>query len=612
MSPVDRQSPAGEDTLAQVMGADRAPFGDLTGSTLGDFQVERMLGRGGMGEVYLATQVSLNRPVALKVLRSDVLSKPGYRERFTSEALAVAKLNHPNIVHVYALAQMEGVHYIAMEYVEGTNLRDYVVRRGALDLPQALSIMKQTAQAIGAAGEAGIVHRDVKPENILITRRGRVKVADFGLCRQLDEDGPQITQVGITMGTPAYMSPEQAQGHPLDHRSDLYSLGATYYFMLTAMPPFKADSPVALALKQVREIPSSLLAHRPELPLEIDRLVMKLLAKDPADRYQSAAEMIGDLSKVRGAIQAPSGSQAAMAGTLEGVPVRTEEMGAMTASPAPPARGRDSRSPVEDRDIRKVVPAATEPEAAEVEVEGSRLPRPRFSGLVAAAAVAIGLCAGGLAGWAARAPDIQSLPDESSQRPPALWVAPGWAAIPRHESPDAQFRYAEYTAPREDWAAAWLAVPGHHPRSHDAASKAYVQLARLWYRRDDVGALAVLGPELASWKQGQKRDRDLAAVIQRAVDLKRGDLGAVEKGFEKLTEADVADLYDPSLVAFNLEVCADALRAVQQKSGTQTIEEPLRRALRRLVLHLYRVETGGVAGAVRARAGAGDAPRSSG
>src|SRR6185312_9524972 len=126
MSQVDRQSPAGEDTLAQVLGGDRASDGDLTGSTLGDFQVERLLGRGGMGNVYLATQVSLNRPVALKVLRPDVLSKPGYRERFEAEALAVAKLNHPSIVHVYAMGQIEGVHFIAMEYVEGTNLREYV------------------------------------------------------------------------------------------------------------------------------------------------------------------------------------------------------------------------------------------------------------------------------------------------------------------------------------------------------------------------------------------------------------------------------------------------------------------------------------------------------
>src|SRR5262249_34855129 len=156
-------------------------------------------------------------------------------------------------VHVYAMALIDQVHFIAMEYVEGTNLRDYVVKRGALALDQALSIMKQAAQAIGAAGEAGVVHRGGQPRKHLSTREGRVKVADFGLCRQMDEDGPQLTQVGVTMGTPAYMSPEQAQGYALDHRSDLYSLGATCYFMLAGLPPFRADSPVAVALKHIRE-----------------------------------------------------------------------------------------------------------------------------------------------------------------------------------------------------------------------------------------------------------------------------------------------------------------------------------------------------------------------
>ena len=341
MSHVDRHSAAGDDTLAQILEGQNVSLGDLTGKTVGDFQVERLLGRGGMGEVYLATQLSLNRPVALKVLRSDVMVKPGYRERFESEALAVAKLNHPSIVHVYAMSRIEQVHFIAMEYVEGTNLRDYVVKRGALDLPQAMSIMKQAAQAIGAAGEAGIIHRDVKPENILMTRRGRVKVADFGLCRQMDEEGPHLTQVGITMGTPAYMSPEQAQGYPLDHRSDLYSLGATCYFMLAGMPPFRADSAVALALKHIRELPASLMIHRPDLPLEIDRLVMKLMAKDPADRYQSAAELLADLAKTRVSIQ---GATAPTDG-FEAATARTEEVGATATQGVPAVRTKESATP---------------------------------------------------------------------------------------------------------------------------------------------------------------------------------------------------------------------------------------------------------------------------
>ncbi len=221
--------------------SDRSPH-DLTGLTLDDFRVEKLLGRGGMGEVYLATQISLNRPVALKVLRSDFAANPTYLGRLKTEATAVAKLNHPNIVHVYTLGCVDDIHFIAMEYVQGTNLRDYIMKKGALDLPLAYSIMKQTGQAIGAAGEIGLIHRDVKPENILMTRKGRVKVADFGLCRDQDGQGLHLTQSGVTMGTPLYMSPEQAQGHAVDHRSDLYSLGVTFYHMLAGVPPFRAET----------------------------------------------------------------------------------------------------------------------------------------------------------------------------------------------------------------------------------------------------------------------------------------------------------------------------------------------------------------------------------
>ena len=259
------------ETPAWSSDSTESPIRDLTGTTLGDFEVKRLLGRGGMGQVYLATQISLNRPVALKVLHPRYLSKPIYLSRFEAEATAVAKLNHPNIVHVYTLGYVDPVRFIAMEYVEGTNLREYINKKGALDLPLALSIMRQAGQAIGAAGEVGLVHRDIKPENLLLTRKGRAKVADFGLCRDLGADRLHVTQPGTTMGTPLYMSPEQAQGKPLDHRSDLYSLGVTFYHMLSGEPPFRADSAVALALKHVSEQPVSLRVRRPDIPLELER-----------------------------------------------------------------------------------------------------------------------------------------------------------------------------------------------------------------------------------------------------------------------------------------------------------------------------------------------------
>lgn len=620
MSPVDRQTAAGEETLAHVPGAGGSTSADLSGTTLGDFQVERLLGRGGMGEVYLATQVSLNRPVALKVLRPEVLAKPGYLDRFMAEAITVAKLNHPSIVHVYAMDEIEGIHFIAMEYVEGTNLREYVRRRGALDLPQALAIMKQTGQAIGAAGEAGLIHRDVKPENILIARRGRVKVADFGLCRQMDDEASQMTQVGTTMGTPAYMSPEQAQGHPLDHRSDLYSLGATFYYMLAGVPPFRADSPVALALKQVREIPSSLLTHRPDLPLEFDRLVMKLMAKNPADRFQSAAEMLAELARIRETIQIPASPSGEPA---DGPYARTEEFPAAEppATAAAPATAVASRAapartpaPIGDRRARTPQPAVearniarpAEPEGSDDTAGGIR---PAFSGWIATAAAALGLLVGGLSGWAARAPDVMTLPDTSTRRAPGLWIEPRWTSIPRQGSAEEQIRYAQLRAPRDEWTAAWMAVPGNYPHSHDAASRAYAQLARLWYRLDDRESLTSLGAELSAWKDAQQRDRDLAALITLALQLRKGDLGAVEKGYDKLAEAEVADMYDPLLVAMHLEICSDAL-AVARKAGTQPIARPLQRALRLLTRQLNHIELGDAPVLGRANIGAGAAPRS--
>jgi serine/threonine-protein kinase len=614
MSQVGRRTPDRDDSLGWVIAGQHVPMGDLSGLTLGDFQVERLLGRGGMGEVYLATQVSLNRPVALKVLRPDYLTKGTYYKRFESEATAVAKLNHPNIVHVYTIGGDDQIRFIAMEYVEGTNLRDYIDKKGAVDLPLGLSIMKQAAQAIGAAGEAGLIHRDIKPENILITRRGRVKVADFGLCRDQSGEELHLTQSGVTMGTPAYMSPEQAQGYPVDHRSDLYSLGATYYFMLVGVPPFHAETAVALALKHVREIPRSLLVHRPDLPLEIDRLVMKLMAKDPADRYPSAAVLLAELGRIREALHA--GPSAAAMPVFGAATARTEELPASGShhelalrTPTPPATEvLPARRPA--------IGAAPAPPAQGrglAQVPAQAAPRPvGFSGLAAGLALALGLGAGAWAGWAARAPDVQALPVEPSRSLPALWLEPRWDAIPRQDSPEDQLRYAQLRAPREEWAAAWLAVPGHYPQSHESLTAAYTQLARLWYRRDDVDALAVLAGELAGWKAAQSRDRELVAVIRLALKLREGDLHAVADGFKELTLAGGDPMDDPALVALGAEVCSDALQAVVQKSVNPTNALPLRRALGQLLKQLYRIELGEPAGAGRAVPAGKAAARSSG
>ncbi len=274
---------------------------DLAGRTLAEYRLIRRLGGGGMGEVYLAEQLSLGRMVALKILRHDlVASQPEAMQRFQAEARAVARATHANIVQVYAIGEADGVWYMALEYVEGRNLREFLQRKGPPELLLALSIMRQVAAALQRAGELGIVHRDIKPENVLLTRKGEVKVADFGLARCLVGEQPlNLTQSGQTMGTPLYMSPEQAEGKPLDHRSDIYSFGVTCYHMLTGQPPFRGPSPFQVALQHVRAEPEPLSGLRPDLPEALCAIVHKMMAKDPAARYQTARDLIRDIVRLR-------------------------------------------------------------------------------------------------------------------------------------------------------------------------------------------------------------------------------------------------------------------------------------------------------------------------
>jgi serine/threonine-protein kinase len=273
----------------------------LTGRTLGDFHVLRRLGEGGMGQVYLAEQLSLKRKVALKILRPDLAANPTSLQRFKQEAEAVARATHANIVQVYAIGEFEGQHYMALEYIEGRNLSEYLSKKGTPDLLLALSIMRQAAAALQRASELGIIHRDIKPENILLTRKGEVKVADFGLsrCKAGDQQPLKLTQSGITMGTPLYMSPEQVEGRPLDSRTDIYSFGVTCYHMLAGHPPFRGQTAFEVALKHVNTEPESLAIIRPDLPAELCGLVHKMMAKDPAARYQTAREILKDLARLR-------------------------------------------------------------------------------------------------------------------------------------------------------------------------------------------------------------------------------------------------------------------------------------------------------------------------
>ncbi len=506
---------------------------DLTGASLGDFQVDRLLGRGGMGEVYLARQVSLNREVALKVLRPALLANPTYIARFEAESWSAAKLNHPNIVHIYTVGISEGLRFIAMEYVQGTNLREYLIRKGPPDLLQALSIMRQAGAAVGAAGEVGLVHRDIKPENLLLTRKGQVKVADFGLCRDLDSDQHHITQTGITLGTPLYMSPEQARGHAMDHRSDLYSLGVTYYHLLAGQPPFRAETALALAMKHVSDTPVNLSVHRPDIPADLSRLVMKLMAKAPSDRYQSASEMLRALARVREALQISAITASAGMATTNGSDL-TPPKAEVSLAPPPASRPRT---------------AGDRPSAGLGLDEWLTWP----SGKTMFAAGLLGLLAGALAGWMARPVDLLAAAPTARQAPPALWIAPDWAEVERKAGPSEQYRHALLQAEPRRREAAWVAVSGYFPLDQEWASRSYVQLGRELYRRGDRARLDALAAVLASTNSA--RNKVLAQVMGAAVASFDGD--DVERVLDLFDSSDFSftrHLLDASIAEFGLEI----------------------------------------------------------
>ncbi|HWB12280.1 MAG TPA: serine/threonine-protein kinase [Pirellulales bacterium] len=269
---------------------------DLSGRQVAGFRLLRRLGRGAMAEVYLADQASLARQVAVKILKSKLAADETYVRRFQNEARAAAALVHANIVQIYEVGSVDGLHYIAQEYVQGQNLQELMTRRGPPALSDALAIMRQVASALNKAATAGIIHRDIKPENILLARTGEAKVADFGLAR-IATPGmtPDLTQVGVTMGTPLYMSPEQVEGRPLDPRSDIYSFGVTCYQMLAGVVPFRGDTVLSVAVQHLHSQPEPLERLRPDLPAELCRIVHRMLAKGPDERYTTARELLVDL-----------------------------------------------------------------------------------------------------------------------------------------------------------------------------------------------------------------------------------------------------------------------------------------------------------------------------
>ncbi|MCP4435175.1 MAG: Stk1 family PASTA domain-containing Ser/Thr kinase [Actinomycetia bacterium] len=354
---------------------------------LGDrYEIHRRLARGGMAQVYLARDRSLDRPVAIKELVSEFATDPSFVERFRREAQAAANLAHPNIVGVYDWGTQDGTYFIVMEYVDGPSLSQVIRRDGPLHPRRAAELASEVAAALGFAHSRGVVHRDVKPGNVLLTGSGQSKVTDFGIARALSSSDEDLTQAGSVMGTATYFSPEQAQGLPVDPRSDLYSLGVVLYEMVSGRTPFTGDTPLAIAYKHVQDQPEPPSTVITDMPAGMDAVVMKLLSKKPEDRYASAEELRADLRRF-----------------LEGEETNAEAALAAAGLAAGAVAGAAVAGAAADPGATAVQPAATGAAAAGAamvadEPDGGG--KSRTGLFLGAMVVLLALVAGGLFWWA--------------------------------------------------------------------------------------------------------------------------------------------------------------------------------------------------------------------
>ena len=269
---------------------------------IGKYIVQRELGRGGMGTVYLAEQPGLGREVAIKELILSAVADPVALKRFMQEAQVMARTSHPNLVQVHDLEQIGDANYIVLEFVRGKSLRDFL-NQGVLPLPQTFAIMHGVLQALDYAHKRAIVHRDMKPENVLLSDEGDVKVADFGIARLMDDSGAgsTATKTGTTVGTPQYMSPEQVASSKVDGRSDLYSSGIMFYELVVGQPPFTAsdaDGPFTLMAKHVQAPPKPPSVHRPGLDMGLEEVILKSLSKRPEERYQTGQDFDDAMTRI--------------------------------------------------------------------------------------------------------------------------------------------------------------------------------------------------------------------------------------------------------------------------------------------------------------------------
>jgi eukaryotic-like serine/threonine-protein kinase len=282
-------------TTSDPVGNSQTPttFMNVAGALESRYQVLKELGRGGMGIVFQAHDKQLNEQVAIKVL-SPLLSHDGDAlERLKREVSAARRVTHPNVIRIHDISEINGLHFVSMEYFHGTNLKDYIKQRGALSTMQAFNIASQICDGLDAAHRQGIVHRDLKSQNVIINASNQIKIIDFGLAHTAQLEG--LTATGLIMGTPEYMAPEQVAGKRVDERADIYSLGVILYELFTGRVPFTGDSAIAIGFKQLKEDPPRPQELNPQIPPAVQSVILKALQKDPVMRYHSVAELKAEL-----------------------------------------------------------------------------------------------------------------------------------------------------------------------------------------------------------------------------------------------------------------------------------------------------------------------------
>ena len=445
---------------------------DLTGRRLGDYHLLRRLGRGGMAEVWLAEQTTLRRQVAFKVLKSDLANDDLYIKRFQLEAQAAAQLVHANIVQIFDVGCIDGVRFIAQEYVQGQNLREYLVKHGPPDVKLSLTVMRQVAAALYKAAEAGVVHRDIKPDNIMLARSGEVKVADFGLARVTgDGEGLNLTRVGMTMGTPLYMSPEQVEGKQLDSRSDIYSFGVTCYHMLAGTPPFRGETALSVAVQHLKTRPEPLETVRPDLPGGLCRVVHKMLSKEPGQRYSSAREILRELRNLK------------LDDDQDWDQLGDIDLGVSGV-------------------VSSQLDSATARLGSLMKTEAMAIPRrPRW--WLWATVVVLGFFVGGFLGWLFRENHLLA------------GATPHKTAIPKKESVEQQF----YLAMQLNSERGWRSVLEHYPEKEYYVRRASQQLSRYYLRHGEYEESLKLFDELANLPDTEPDFRAFGLTGQTIIHL---------------------------------------------------------------------------------------------